>query len=209
MSGETETGVPAPAELEAGADAGAGDAPIDMTLVPVTSRSTGASTPGALFRSCMPFSSFDESNRMMEEYKRLHADAAKEGRALVVAMMVPDDEAERKSGHESLRSEYEAAGFTVLQADIGAYDEGDVALLEPHVATAAAALEAGAPVVAHCGSGLGRGAAFVALVASRVAGISGAEAVALVKKHVPREKTLAKDTTCKFIESYPHPAAAE
>lgn len=108
-------------------------------------------------------------------------------------------EAQRKSGREFLRGEYEAAGFDVAQVDIGAYDSSDAAKLVPVVSAAKVALASGRPVAVHCGSGLGRACAVASLIVASASSVSGDDAVAWVREHVPDERTLAKETTRAFV----------
>ena len=124
--------------------------------------SLAAEGAGTLYVSCMPGQHLLDPEGAMEDVYRDLQKAA----PLVVAMMLPDDEAARLrvEGKLPLRQFYKEAGIDVHQVVVDGFPPAVAPLLLSSARAAAAALQEGSNVVCHCSSGLGRGSVFAVLV---------------------------------------------
>ena len=133
--------------------------------------------PGQLYRSPMPLSPLDPGGSLLAEYKDSGID--------LVVMLAGDEEAQRRTGHD-LRQRYAQEGLDVLQfpiPDFGVPEdiEGLAAALEEVITQASS----GKNLAIHCYAGLGRTGMFAALLAKRILQLSGEEALAWVRRHIP------------------------
>jgi len=89
-----------------------------------------------------------------------------------VACALPDDEAARlsSSATTTLMASYAARHFEVHQTVVDGFDEEAEVRALRLAAAAAEALRSGRHVVAHCHSGMGRGAVLALLTAAAVSG---------------------------------------
>ena len=133
--------------------------------------------PGKVFRSAMPFCYFDPENTIFDAYKTVGID--------MVVMLTSDDEAQKQSGL-NLREFYKKAGMDVLYHPIIDFSTpADSAAFSDAVDMAFQQILDGKNIVIHCYAGIGRTGMFAALMARRILGLSGDDAIKWVRKFIP------------------------
>jgi protein tyrosine/serine phosphatase len=133
--------------------------------------------PGRIFRSPMPFGPYDLHSEVYDRWC--------EEQIGVIVLLASDDECLQKTGCH-LRALYLKAGFQVLYlpiSDFGVLAKED---LEQAVQQTTAHAQAGHHIVIHCSAGIGRTGLFMAYLAKRCLGLSGAEALQWVRRFIPR-----------------------
>ena len=131
---------------------------------------------GKIFRSPMPFSSFDPGRDVFTAYQQA-------GVSLVV-MLTSDAEAFVKTGIE-LRKFYQVQGFQVLYLPIEDYRAPEKTALLETMEYAEAAARGGAHVAVHCHAGVGRTGTFLACLARSIFQMPAREAIQWVREFVP------------------------
>ena len=134
------------------------------------------SFPGEVYRSAMPYSSFDPSGALVQEYKRRDVS--------LVVMLTSDQEAQRFTGQE-LRSIYKTERFEVLYLPIPDFNVPVLDDLDAAVTEVLDNVRAGDSVAIHCHAGIGRTGMFLACLAKRGMGYSSDEALRWVRKFIP------------------------
>lgn len=132
--------------------------------------------PGEVFRSAMPFSSYDPGGELVQEFKRK--------RISLVVMLTTDREAQRFSGHD-LRSIYASEGIKVCHLPIPDFSVPEADELEQVIVEALDQINQGESVAVHCHAGIGRTGMFLACLAKRGLEISAEEAVSWVREFIP------------------------
>jgi protein-tyrosine phosphatase len=133
--------------------------------------------PGRVFRSAMPFSSFDRQGNLLEAYRR-------EGISVVV-LLVGDGECLEKTGFD-LRGIYEKEGYEVIQLPVLDFDSPPNGELKTAVGYALQHVYDGKNLVVHCYAGVGRTGMFLACLARQVFGLGGEQAINWVRNYIPR-----------------------
>jgi protein-tyrosine phosphatase len=132
--------------------------------------------PGRVYRSPMPFSSYDPRQEILDDYLRQEVH--------VVVVLAEDGEMLARTGRD-LRAEYLAHDLQVIYSpvpDFRAPDDGQIAST---LDEAYAAAQAGQNLAIHCHAGIGRTGVFAACLARRVFGIDGTQAIAWVRQYIP------------------------
>lgn len=124
--------------------------------------------PGEIYRSAMPFSSYDPDGDLVREFKRMDIS--------LVVMLTSDQEAHRYSTQE-LRSLYASEGFDVYHFPIPDFSVPETEDLEQAILAALDRMSLGESVAVHCHAGIGRTGMFLACLAKRGLEISSEEAV--------------------------------
>ena len=132
--------------------------------------------PGEIYRSAMPFSSYDPGGVLVEEYKRKNIS--------LVVMLTSDQEARGYTGHD-LRSMYNSEGFEVLHLPILDFSVPGLAELDGAVAKVQDHACQGESVAVHCHAGIGRSGMFLACLAKRSMDYSSDQAVGWVRQFIP------------------------
>ncbi|MEK6221958.1 MAG: tyrosine-protein phosphatase [Chloroflexota bacterium] len=133
-------------------------------------------TPGKIYRSPMSFSRFDHGETTFAEYKAAGID--------VVVMLTSDEEAIEHAG-KNLRTEYQKAGIQVLYLPIIDFDvPKDSQAFQHTVQAAVEHAQEGRNLVVHCYAGLGRTGMFLGVMARRILGQDGKQAVTFVRKYI-------------------------
>jgi len=132
--------------------------------------------PGQVYASPMPFSRFDWRQNAWDEFQ-VHG-------VNLVVMLVDDEEAERHAGRD-LRALYEKGGMQVIQFPIDDFEAPQAADVKPIVEQVLEAANEGVNVAVHCHAGVGRTGTMAALLARQALGLSGEQAVAWVREHIP------------------------
>ena len=134
------------------------------------------SFPGDVYRSAMPYSSYDPRGDLVQEYKRKDV-------ALVV-MLTSDQESLRVTGYD-LRSKYETDGFEVLYLPIPDFSVPEIEELDKAVTDVLNHVRKGDSVAIHCHAGIGRTGMILACLAKRGLGYSSDEALRWVREFIP------------------------
>lgn len=132
--------------------------------------------PGRLFRSPMPFGTYDLHGEVYDQFC--------EAQIAVVVLLAADEECLHKTG-QNLRALYLDAGWQVLYLPIPDFSVPTKDDLEQVVQQTIAYAQAGHNIVVHCSAGIGRTGLFMASLAKRVLGLSGAEALTWVRYYIP------------------------
>ena len=132
--------------------------------------------PGEVYRSAMPYSSYDPGGELVDEYKR-------KGISLVV-MLTSDQEAQRFSGHD-LRSIYDSEGLAVLYLPIADFSVPESDELGEAVTEVLDHVRQGDSVAIHCHAGIGRTGMFLACLAKYGMDYPSDEAIKWVREFIP------------------------
>jgi len=131
---------------------------------------------GKIFRSAMPFGTYDPEGEILEEYQVNNVS--------VVVPLASVEECEEKA-KRNLHQLYEKKGFDVIPLpveDLAAPCKDAMAELIDNVISHAAF---GRNVVVHCSAGQGRTGTFMACLAVTLLGLSGEEAIAWTREYIP------------------------
>jgi protein-tyrosine phosphatase len=131
---------------------------------------------GEVYRSAMPFSSYDPGGVLVDEYKRKNI--------MLVVMLTSDQEAKNFTGHD-LRSIYNSEGFEVLYLPILDFSVPELAELDEAVTEVLDHAYQGDSVAIHCHAGIGRTGMFLACLAKRGMDYSSDQAVSWVREFIP------------------------
>jgi protein-tyrosine phosphatase len=132
---------------------------------------------GSFFRSPMPFGPYDPMEEVWPAYQR-------EDVELVVVLVEPQEYLVHAGG--DLPALYHRAGMDVIQFPILDFSTpSDVDAFDRTLDRIEAALREGRNVVAHCLAGVGRTGLVAACLAKRLLHLSGVQAIAWVREHIP------------------------
>ncbi len=132
----------------------------------------------------MPYGRFDEGFTTMEEYKKAGINT--------VVMLTSDEENFERSGL-NLKDVYAENGIEVIYLPIVDFDvPKEDSGLEDALSKAMEQAEAGKNLAVHCFAGRGRTGMFVALLARRILGLDGQEAIEWVRRFFPAIETDAQ-----------------
>ena len=132
--------------------------------------------PGRIFRSPMPFGPYDLHGEVYDRFC--------EEQIAVIVLLASDEECLHTTGC-NLRALYLKAGFQVLYLPIPDFGVPTKDDLEQAVQDTIAYAQAGHHIVIHCSAGIGRTGLFMAYLAKRCLGLSGAEALQWVRCFIP------------------------
>ena len=131
--------------------------------------------PGRVFRSAMPFSSFDPFGKLLERYL--------EEQVSVVVLLVSDENCWIHSARD-LRSLYQDHWMTVLHLPIPDFGVPPIEELKQNVTEVHEYSLQGRNIAIHCQAGIGRTGTFAACLARRTLGLTGDEAIRWVRKWI-------------------------
>jgi protein-tyrosine phosphatase len=136
--------------------------------------------PSRIFRSPMPFGPYDLHGEVYDRWC--------EEQIAVIVLLASDEECLHRTGCH-LRALYLKEGFEVLYLPIPDFSVSAKADLEQAIQQTIAYAQAGHHIVIHlihCSAGIGRTGLFMAYLAKRCLGLSGAEALQWVRRFIPR-----------------------
>jgi protein-tyrosine phosphatase len=137
--------------------------------------------PGQIYRSPMPFGDFDYGHSTLEEYRQAGIDT--------VVMLITTEESLVRAGCD-LEALYESEGMHVIHLPIIDFDvPNDDTAMETALDEVIAQAELGKNIAIHCFAGRGRTGMFIALLARRVLGIEGLQAITWLREYFPAVET--------------------
>lgn len=142
---------------------------MELTELPFT-------TPGKIYRSAMPYSSYDPDSELLSEYKN---------RDISMVIMLSSDEENLQITGRDLRQLYEKEGLQVLSFPIPDFGTPDVAVMREAVQKTLDYTQSGFGTVIHCHAGLGRTGMFAACLAKEEMDFSSDEAINWVRELIP------------------------
>jgi protein-tyrosine phosphatase len=133
--------------------------------------------PGKIYRSVMPFSSYDLQGKTWSKYQDL--------RLNLVVILTEHHEYLVHAGKD-LPAYYRKRGLLVKHHPIQDYAiPGDEVKFEALISEVIQKLNEGTNVVVHCMAGLGRSGIFLACLAKMHFGWSGRESIKWLREHIP------------------------
>jgi protein-tyrosine phosphatase len=144
----------------------------------------------------MPYSPYDPSGYGLETFRQQEVS--------LIVLLAEADECYFVT-REDLPALYRQAGFQVLHLPI---PDGGVPPRESLTRLVAAIIEhaqSGGHTVIHCYAGIGRTGLILAAIAKRLLGMSGAEAIAWVRRYIPRAIETPMQRALLLAEDYPPP----
>lgn len=132
--------------------------------------------PGRIYRSPMPFGTYDIDGQIFDAYKMQSIS--------VIVVLAEKTECLQKA-HRDLESLYRAEGWTVLSAPIPDFGIPDIQKIHTTLTDTMDFAKAGQHVAVHCSAGIGRTGLFSALLARKVFGYPGEQAITWVRQHIP------------------------
>ena len=132
--------------------------------------------PGRIFSCPMPYGRYDPEGKTLEAFQKYHIS--------VVVLLAEEQEILERTGRD-LKRLYLSGGLEVIHLPIPDFDVPEKEELEKTVNLTLSNAKAGRNMIIHCHAGIGRTGLFVAYLARRVLGLSGAEAIRWVRRYIP------------------------
>ncbi len=136
---------------------------------------------GKLYRSPMPFASFDQDHTLLNEYQSA-------GVTQVVMLTEPGEDLIR-AGRDLTRlySQHQIKTIHYPIKDFGSPEDLDE--LRTRISDVLALVSTGEKVAIHCYAGRGRTGLFIAILAKAALGLKGEEAIRWVRQYFPAIET--------------------
>ena len=147
--------------------------------------------PGRVFRSPMPFGWDNDTGETFRQYQ--HANVS------TVVVLVGEEECRIEAGRD-LRAFYIAEGLQVIDLPIPDWGVPEFAEANRAVDRTLKLARSGQNIAIHCHAGIGRTGLFSACLARRVLGLSGEEAIAWVRRVVPR--AIETEEQIQFVKAF-------
>ncbi|UCD41639.1 MAG: dual specificity protein phosphatase family protein [Chloroflexota bacterium] len=142
---------------------------MELTEIPLN-------TSGSVYRSAMPYSTYDRGGDLIPEYK--------DRKISWIIMLSSDEEVQRITGYD-LRQLYRSEGFDILYLPIPDFGTPDMVALRDMIQKALSISQSGKGLVIHCHAGLGRTGMFVACLAKEGLDYSSEEAIKWIRDLIP------------------------
>ena len=158
----------------------------DRNLVPIP-----LNLPGQIYRSPMPYARFDLGQTTFQEYLDASVDT--------VVMLIEEGEDVHLAGRD-LKKEYGRHAMSVIHFPIPDFDTPeDSDELTNSLSEVIRRAEKGENIAIHCFAGRGRTGLYIALLARKVLGLGGQEAIEFVRNHFPAVETQAQEELVRNI----------
>ncbi|MDI6890892.1 MAG: dual specificity protein phosphatase family protein [Thermodesulfovibrionales bacterium] len=132
--------------------------------------------PGHIFRSPMPFGTYDPEGEAFREFK--------ERKISVIVLLAGDEECLMKA-KRNLRDLYTQEGFQVIHLPITDFSVPSKDDLESVITKTIEYAQKGHNIAIHCSAGIGRTGTFVACLAKKVFNLSGEDAINWARRYIP------------------------
>ena len=132
--------------------------------------------PGRVFRSAMPFSTYDPHRKLFLDYQRERISA--------IVLLADDSECNRITGFD-LRNFYLNQGMEVIHLPIPDFGIPRIVNLIDAVALTSTRARQGHNLVVHCHAGIGRTGMVAACLAVYNLGFSSDKAISWVRERIP------------------------
>ena len=142
---------------------------MELTELPTT-------LPGKIYRSAMPFSTYDPDGQLIQAYKQRGVSK--------IVMLTSDEESQRITGRD-LRSIYDEEDFEVQYLPIPDFSTPEAEDLREAVQQVLSHSRSGEGIAIHCHAGVGRTGMFAAGLAKLGMGFSSDEAIHWVREIIP------------------------
>src|SRR5262245_30640150 len=131
--------------------------------------------PGRIFRSPMPFGTYDQAGEVYEEFQR--------NRISMIVLLAEDTECQAKAGR-NLKQLYIQDGFKVLHLPIVDFGTPNLEPLRRALDTTALEVQSGRHIVIHCSAGIGRTGLFAACLAKKLLHLKGEQAIEWIRQYI-------------------------
>jgi protein-tyrosine phosphatase len=131
--------------------------------------------PGKIYRSPMPFGSYDSAGVIFEAYRSHNVS--------VVVVLAEDDECLQKA-KRNLCAFYQQEGLEVIHSPIRDFSVPSFADFQTALRQTISHAKTGRNVAIHCSAGIGRTGLFAALLARALLGLNGEEAIQWVRRYI-------------------------
>ena len=131
--------------------------------------------PGKIYRSPMPFGSYDSAGLIFEAYKSHNVS--------VVVVLAEDDECLQKA-KRNLHAFYTQEGLEVVRSPIRDFSVPSCADLQTGLNQTISHAKYGRNVSIHCSAGVGRTGLFAALLARALLGLNGEKVIQWVRRYI-------------------------
>jgi len=142
---------------------------MDFTQLPFES-------PGKIFRSAMPYSSYDPDGNLIATYQV--------NKVSMITMLAGEQEARHITGR-NLVEEYFQQGFEVLNFPIIDFGVPDLDELREVISKLLSYTQSGGNVAVHCHAGIGRTGMLLACLAKIGMGYAAEESIQWVRSYIP------------------------
>ena len=131
--------------------------------------------PGRIFRSPMPFGTYDQNGVVYETFRRHNIS--------MIVLLAEDNECQEKAGRD-LKQLYIQDGFKVLHLPIVDFGIPKFESLRSALDATAFEAQSGRHIVIHCSAGIGRTGLFTACLAKRLLHLKGEQAIEWVRQYI-------------------------
>ena len=131
---------------------------------------------GDIFRSAMPFSSYDPEGELIHSYMS--------NEISTVVMLAGEDETMKITGH-NLIEEYKAQGINVISLPITDFGVPEVPAVRDTISQVLSISQKGRNIAIHCHAGVGRTGMFMACLAKIGMGLSPEDSIRWVREYIP------------------------
>ena len=132
--------------------------------------------PGKIYRSAMPFSSYDPDGQLIPAYRN---------KEISVVVMLTGEEESMKVAGRNLLEEYRAQDFEVICLPISDFGVPKVDAMRETVSQVFAFSQNSRNIAVHCHAGVGRTGMFLACLAKLGMGLSPEDSIRWVRGFIP------------------------
>ncbi len=132
--------------------------------------------PGKIYRSAMPFSSYDPEGQLIHAYGNKNIS--------VVVMLTGEEESLKISGRD-LKEEYRVQGFDVICLPILDFGVPKVPAVRNTISQVITYSQRGSNIAVHCHAGVGRTGMFMACLAKIGMGLSAEDSIRWIRGFIP------------------------
>ena len=132
--------------------------------------------PGNIYRSAMPYSSYDPEGRLIQVYQ--------DNKISLVVMLAGPQETLRITGR-NLSNEYSEQGFEVISLPIEDFDVPELDQVREAIQKILMHVQTGENIAVHCHAGIGRTGMLMGCLAKIGMGYSAEDSIHWVRDHLP------------------------